>query len=102
LFSRHPLQHWVEALEHNDVPFAPIHRIDQVVEDPQVRHLGLIVPVIAANGGTQAVRPAVQFDGVKSQEVTSAPLLNEHGTAIRKALATGEGWPDASTASVLG
>jgi crotonobetainyl-CoA:carnitine CoA-transferase CaiB-like acyl-CoA transferase len=101
LFARHPLQYWVEALERNDVPFAPIHRIDQVVEDAQVRHLGLIVPVASANGGTQAVRPAVQFDGVKSKQVTSAPLLNEHGAAIREALASSEVWPDA-TASVLG
>ena len=91
LFSRHPLQHWVEALERNDVPFAPINRIDQVVEDPQVRHLGLIVPVAQPNGGKHAVRPAVQFDGMKWQQVRSAPLLNEHGTAIRKALATSEG-----------
>ena len=39
------LQHWVERLGANDVPFAPINRIDQVVQDPQVRHLGLVVPV---------------------------------------------------------
>jgi crotonobetainyl-CoA:carnitine CoA-transferase CaiB-like acyl-CoA transferase len=102
LFSRHPLQHWVEALERNDVPFAPIHRIDQVIEDPQVRHLGLIVPVVSANGGKQAVRPAVQFDGVRSERVTSAPLLDQHGAAIRKALAARAGWPDASKASASG
>lgn len=101
LFARHPLQHWVEALQRNDVPFAPINRIDQVVEDPQVRHLGLIVPVASANGGRHAVRPAVQFDGMKWQQVRSAPLLNEHGAAIRKALAAGEGWPDASEVSAL-
>lgn len=102
LFSRHPLRHWVEALERNDVPFAPINRIDQVVEDPQVRHLGLIVPVASAHGGKQAVRPAVQFDGMKAKQVTSAPLLNQHGAAIRKALASSEVWPDASRASALG
>ncbi|MET0535115.1 MAG: CoA transferase [Steroidobacter sp.] len=96
LFSRHPLRHWIEQLERNDVPFAPINRIDQVVDDPQVRHLGLIVPVESASGGKQAVRPAVQFDGAKSERVTSAPLLNEHGAAIRTALAAGGGWPDAS------
>ena len=101
LFSRHPLQHWVAALERNDVPFAPINRIDQVVEDAQVRHLGLIVPVASANGGKHAVRPAVQFDGEKSKQVTSAPLLDEHGAAIREALATSEVWPGAS-ASALG
>jgi len=100
LFSRHPFRHWAEQLERNDVPFAPINRIDQVVDDPQVRHLGLIVPVESASGGTRAVRPAVQFDGVKSERVASAPQLNEQGAAIRKALAASGVWPEASAASV--
>lgn len=96
LFSRHPLRHWTEQLERNDVPFAPINRIDQVVEDPQVRHLGLIVPVESGSGGKRAVRPPVQFDGVKSERVTSAPQLDEHGAAIRDALAASGGWPEKS------
>lgn len=96
LFSRHPLRHWVDRLEHNDVPFAPINRIDQVIDDPQVRHLGLIVPVESGKGDGWAVRPAVQFDGVKSERVTSAPLLDQHGAAIREALAAGRGWPEIS------
>ncbi|MBM0106935.1 CoA transferase [Steroidobacter sp. S1-65] len=96
LFSRHPRQHWVERLEHNDVPFAPINRIDQVIDDAQVRHLGLIVPVEAASGGKWAVRPAVQFDGARFDRVISAPLLDQHGASIREALAAREGWPEIS------
>jgi crotonobetainyl-CoA:carnitine CoA-transferase CaiB-like acyl-CoA transferase len=91
-FSRHPLQYWVERLGSNDVPFAPIHRIDQVVQDPQVRHLGLVVPVERAHGGKQAVRPAVQFDGARATGVTTAPLLDEHGADIRRALSAGTSW----------
>ncbi|HEY7641570.1 MAG TPA: CoA transferase [Steroidobacteraceae bacterium] len=91
-FSRQPLQHWVERLGANDVPFAPIHRIDEVVQDPQVRHLGLVVPVERAHGGKQAVRPAVQFDGARATQVSSAPLLDEHGADIRRALAAGTSW----------
>src|SRR3989337_2446779 len=87
---------WIDRLERNDVPFAPINRIDQVVEDAQVRHLGLIVPVDSAHGGKHAVRPAVQFDGARSTQVTGAPLLDEHGGTIRKALAGSECWADAS------
>ena len=83
-FSRHTLQHWIERLGANDVPFAPINRIDQVVQDPQVRHLGLCVPVEGAHGGKQAVRPAVQFDGERATQVTTAPLLDEHGADIRR------------------
>src|SRR5262249_17024102 len=59
LFSRRPAEEWTARLRRADVPFAPIHRIDEVVADPQVRHLGLIVPVEGAqdqSAGTQAVR----------------------------------------------
>jgi crotonobetainyl-CoA:carnitine CoA-transferase CaiB-like acyl-CoA transferase len=91
-FSRHPLHYWVERLGSNDVPFAPILRIDEVVQDPQVRHLGLVVPVERAHGGKQAVRPPVQFDGARATGVTSAPLLDEHGADIRRAVAAGTSW----------
>ena len=94
LFAQRPMSHWVERLGRNDVPFAPIHGIDEVVEDPQVRHLGLVVPVAEAHGAREAVRPALQFDGTRANGVTSAPLLDEHGVAIRNALANG-GWPAA-------
>lgn len=94
LFSRQPLAHWVERLGAHDVPFAPVNRIDEVVSDPQVRHLGLIVPVDAPHGARHAVRPAVQFDGRRAQRVGSAPLLDEHGAAIRSRLTETGKWPD--------
>jgi crotonobetainyl-CoA:carnitine CoA-transferase CaiB-like acyl-CoA transferase len=93
IFSRRDMAYWVERLGQHDVPFAPVHPIDQVVEDPQVRHLDLVVPVDGAHGGRQAVRPPVQFDGEHATSVRSAPLLDEHGAAIRAALAAGAGWP---------
>ncbi len=67
--------------------------MEGVVEDPQVKHLGLMVPVISPHGGAQAVRPAVQFGGERADSVRAAPLLNEHGVAIRDALASGGHWP---------
>jgi crotonobetainyl-CoA:carnitine CoA-transferase CaiB-like acyl-CoA transferase len=98
-FRRRPLAEWVARLSGHDVPFAPINGIDAVVNDPQARHLGLVVPVEAAiEGGREAVRPALQFDGRRATSVTAAPLLNQHGDAIRAALAKSGGWPDAATA----
>ena len=97
-FSQHALSHWVERLGRNDVPYAPINAIDEVVHDPQVEHLGLIVPVESAQGGARAVRPPVQFAGVRQPSVRAAPLLNEHGAAIRDGLARGERWPPADAA----
>jgi crotonobetainyl-CoA:carnitine CoA-transferase CaiB-like acyl-CoA transferase len=96
-FRRRPLAEWVARLSGHDVPFAPINGIDAVVNDPQARHLGLVVPVEAAiEGGREAVRPALQFDGRRATSVTAAPLLNQHGDAIRAALAKTGGWPDAA------
>jgi len=92
-FSRQALSVWTERLGHNDVPYAPINGIDEVVQDLQVKHLGLIVPVESPHGGEQAVRPPVQFAGVRSASVRAAPLLDEHGKLIREALARGELWP---------
>ena len=69
--------------------------------DPQARHLGLVVPVEAAiEGGREAVRPALQFDGKRATSVSPAPLLNQHGDAIRAALAHGGGWPAATPVAV--
>lgn len=95
IFSTRTSAEWTARLGQRDVPFAPISRIDQVVQDPQVAHLGLIVPVLGAHGGTSAVRPAVQFDGERADAVRTAPLLDEHGAGIRAALAQSSEWPAA-------
>ncbi|MEP6545960.1 MAG: CoA transferase [Gammaproteobacteria bacterium] len=97
-FAQRDLSYWTERLGRNDVPYAPINAIDEVVHDPQVEHLGLIVPVESAHGGVRAVRPPVQFDGIRQASVRAAPLLNEHGAAIRDVLARGDRWPSATAA----
>ncbi|MBV8356279.1 MAG: CoA transferase [Candidatus Eremiobacteraeota bacterium] len=37
--------HWIEVMTKAGVPCGPINRIDQVFEDPQVRHLGIAKPL---------------------------------------------------------
>jgi crotonobetainyl-CoA:carnitine CoA-transferase CaiB-like acyl-CoA transferase len=96
-FRTRPQSEWCERLQSNDVPFAPINGIDAVVEDPQVAHLGLIVPVNGAQqGGREAVRPALQFDGERAQAVSASPLLDQHGAAIREAVRESRQWPAAN------
>ena len=95
-FAQHDLAELAQRLGDSDVPFAPINTLDEVVRDPQVAHLGLMVPVEGAHAGSQAVRPPVQFSGVRSRSVRAAPLLDEQGAAIRAAfVAGGAGWPAA-------
>jgi crotonobetainyl-CoA:carnitine CoA-transferase CaiB-like acyl-CoA transferase len=93
-FARQPLEHWVRRLQAEDVPYAPVNLIDDVVRDPQVEHLGIVVPVDSPHTATRAVRPAAQFDGVRARSVSAAPLLNQHGEAIRAALNSATAWPE--------
>jgi crotonobetainyl-CoA:carnitine CoA-transferase CaiB-like acyl-CoA transferase len=93
-FARQPLDHWVRRLQAEDVPHAPVNLINDVVRDPQVEHLGIVVPIESPHTATLAVRPAAQFDGTRAHSVSAAPLLNQHGDAIRAALAAGTSWPD--------
>ena len=92
-FALKPLVHWVQRLQAQDVPHAPVNRIEEVVHDPQVGHLGIIVPVEAPHAASQSVRPALQFDGVHAHSVRAAPMLDQHGKAIRAALSRAKGWP---------
>jgi crotonobetainyl-CoA:carnitine CoA-transferase CaiB-like acyl-CoA transferase len=100
-FGQHDLVNLAKRLGENDVPFAPINTIDEVVHDPQVAHLGLMVPVDSPHGAKQAVRPPVQFSGGRFSSVRAAPLLDEHGAVIRAALAGGPGWPAAEHPPLL-
>jgi crotonobetainyl-CoA:carnitine CoA-transferase CaiB-like acyl-CoA transferase len=92
-FARQPLDHWVRRLQAKDVPYAPVNRLEDVVSDPQVAHLGIVVPVESPHTATQAIRPAVQFDSARAQSVDAAPMLDQHGESIRAALGRGESWP---------
>jgi crotonobetainyl-CoA:carnitine CoA-transferase CaiB-like acyl-CoA transferase len=94
-FAKYGMAELAKRLGDNDVPFAPINTLDEVVQDPQVAHLGLMVPVEGAHGGRQAVRPPVQFSGLRSHSVRAAPLLDQHGSQIRAAMAGSPGWPAA-------
>ena len=92
-FSRRALAYWIERLGRHDVPYAPINTIDEVVRDPQVEHLGLIVPVMAAHGGSRSVRPPVQFGGVRQKfraggaAIERARRCDTRGAGTRRAMA---------------
>lgn len=86
---------WSEIMSRFDVPFAPVNEVAEVVDDPQTRHLNLIVPVEkdGDDAADRAVRSAVTFDGAPNLDVRPAPRLNADGEAIRARLQTSETWP---------
>lgn len=87
---------WAAIMEKFDVPFAAVNEVEEVVDDPQVNHLNLIVPMekTGQDGADRAVRPAVTVDGRPFLDVRPAPRLDADGETIRQSLANGKGWPD--------
>jgi len=98
-FAQRPLAHWTARLHAEDVPHAPVNRINDVVRDAQVEHLGIVVPVRTPHSATHSVRAPWQFAGQRAHAVSAAPLLDEHGAAIRGALAGSKAWPEATQAA---
>ena len=91
IFGLKPRAVWLARMEGFDLPFAPVNSIAEAVEDPQAAHLGMFVGVADRREGAElAVRPAFQFDGQRADRVKAAPLIDQHGSAIRGAL---EAWP---------
>lgn len=99
IFATRNRSEWNERFSAFDVPFAPINSISDVVSDPQAQHLEMIVPVAnRVEGAHKSVRPAYSFDGEKAQSVSAAPIINQHGDAIREALAhSPKAWPQRET-----
>ncbi len=75
-----PRAHWMARLEAEDVPFAPILTLPEVLEDPQVQHLETFFEAEHPEEGAMTLlRRPVRFDGSRDDQPTAAPpQLGEH------------------------
>ena len=44
-FKEKPRAHWMEQLEANDVPHTPVYNMQEVFQDPQIKHMGLEIKI---------------------------------------------------------
>jgi len=78
-----PRAHWMQVLEDNDVPFAPIHSLAEVPDDPQVQHLGTFYrQTHPTEGEITAIHRPVLIDGERAERSLPAPTLGEQTDAI--------------------
>lgn len=69
-------RHWLAALERVGVPAGPINRLDQVFEDPQVRHREMQVTAPDSRGvPTKLVANPMRMDGERLQAAVGPPAL---------------------------
>jgi crotonobetainyl-CoA:carnitine CoA-transferase CaiB-like acyl-CoA transferase len=77
--------HWLERLEAIGVPCAPIHDLQDVVEQPQTAAIGMLQRVPGT--GLDVVGLPVSFEGVRPSIRRRAPALGEHNQEVGAPLA---------------
>ena len=77
----------MKILEAHDVPAAPLYDIAEVLDDPQVKHLGLIEEVEHPKAGKlKFVGGPVRFDNLAKEKTQPPPLVGEHSERILREL----------------
>src|SRR6185312_16292299 len=76
VFVTKPRSEWMTLLEQNDVPFAPVHNIPDVLDDPQVKHLQTFRTLKhPTQGDITAIRRPVRIDGGRDGSDLPAPTF---------------------------
>jgi crotonobetainyl-CoA:carnitine CoA-transferase CaiB-like acyl-CoA transferase len=74
---------WCNRLIAEDVPHAPMYDSSEALDDPQAKHLELLVSSRHETMGEfRTVRPPVSFDGVRTKNVVPPPTLGEHNEEV--------------------
>lgn len=70
---------WIERLEKEVVPFGQENELQDLEDDPQIRHLGVFYEINhPRQGRTKAPYRPVRVDGSRDIEARPAPELGEH------------------------
>jgi crotonobetainyl-CoA:carnitine CoA-transferase CaiB-like acyl-CoA transferase len=78
---------WLKILEINDVPAVPLYNIAEVLDDPQVKHLGLTEELEHPKAGKlKFVGGPVHFDNMSKEASAPPPLVGEQSGKILRAL----------------
>jgi crotonobetainyl-CoA:carnitine CoA-transferase CaiB-like acyl-CoA transferase len=79
---------WLERLRGEDVPATPIHRVDQVVADPQVRLRQMVVPLEhPIHGRLPTLGTPIKVDRALGLTAAPPPGLGEHTDEVLRGVA---------------
>ncbi|MCC3262262.1 CoA transferase, partial [Paenibacillus polymyxa] len=79
IFAEHEAQEWLARFRAAGVPCVPINTYSEVLDDPQVAHMGWVQPLELPNGvQTRTFGLPVRFDGETTALRRRPPALGEH------------------------
>ena len=74
---------WLARFEAAAVPAGPIYKVDEVFADPQVRHLGIAVPLNdRERGDIHVVGQPIGLSRTPASVIASVPEQGEHNDEI--------------------
>jgi crotonobetainyl-CoA:carnitine CoA-transferase CaiB-like acyl-CoA transferase len=83
IIKQRPTAEWLQRLDANDVPSAPVLRRNEVIANDQVRARELIVEMDHPDiGRVRQPVPAARFDRTPARIQGPAPRIGEHSAAI--------------------
>jgi crotonobetainyl-CoA:carnitine CoA-transferase CaiB-like acyl-CoA transferase len=90
VFQTKGRDHWLELLLAHDVPSAPIYTLDEVFDDPQVKHLGLKREVPHPKlGQVSLVGGGVTLSDTPAEIRSVAPDYGQHTDEILRRVGRG-------------
>jgi crotonobetainyl-CoA:carnitine CoA-transferase CaiB-like acyl-CoA transferase len=78
VFGTQPVAHWVDLLNAASVPCGPVYTVPQLVEDQQIRHLGVVKQTQTTDGAPiRVITQPVQLSRTPPGVVSAAPEWGE-------------------------
>lgn len=83
VFAAKPREYWARKLAAHDVPAAVVHSIPEAIDEPEVKHLGMLHELDHPRYGRKtAMRRATRIDGERESAPLPPPALGEHTDAV--------------------
>lgn len=90
-FRKKPRDYWLPRLDANSIPNAPINTIQEVFDNPQVKHLEIPKPIAHPKMGmSKLVGSPINMSGTPPKFFRAAPLLGEHTAEVLGGLGYGK------------